>query len=462
MSIALNDLIKLVDDNLKPPEAVAKSYSAVKPMIEEDFAVIASENKIYQIAYDKLISPSTWKEIAGAPYLYLDEDGNSKSGAEAWLKDAGRQTYDEVGFYPGKPRITNNNVNTWIDPEIVPVEGDVSDYIEGLLRDHVFKDEPENLKYFLQWSAHPHANIHNPKMFVNALLWSDTKGEGKDLSFFPLAALYGKHSRLVTSDDLTGTYTGHLANSLFIHASEIDSKDKRAAQKLKFMAVMPTIRYEEKYRPKVEHQNYANIGMTANYVDAVFMDSGERRYFVHHAHEERFDPKKGRDIYHRYVNTDEGKSALLWYLLNKVDRTGFEPNAPAPQTDALRAAEEASLTDLQRYAIRIIEGTGDAKKFASSDIWRLEELAESSPEKDRGVLHRLGNALINRGAVNFGQVKVNGHPERLWAIRNGDYWRKKKGAPVADAYKNRNKPKLPKFDNDYAPQPKSDDEKQAA
>jgi hypothetical protein len=441
-SATLDDLIRLINHDLKAPDDLFKDYPTVKAAIDEDFAVIGDSNLIYHIKYDKLITARAFKEVAAAPLRYVDANGEPSLGADAWLKDQKRRWHHSTTMAPGQSRVTDGNcLNLWIHPEIEPLQGDVSDYLS--LLNHVFDGEPAALAYFLQWAAWPLAHLDDPKMFVATILWSNTHGAGKDLTGFPLGELYGKHARLISRDDLHDSFNGFLAGALWIHASEVCSLDRKAdAQKLKFMATMPRVSVNVKFQPKIEHPNFANIFSTSNYCDAAFIDPGERRYFVHHANEKVFDPTLGARIYKKY-KTAEGRSALLWYLLNKVDLATFNPNAPALQTEALLAMQDSGLTDLARYARRIIER--GVEKFAKSDIWKLEELAEFAPEsRDGGTLTRLGKALGNLGGANLGKVSVGEGTERLWAIRDAEVWRKKPGTVIAEAFRSRNNPK-PKF-----------------
>lgn len=442
----LDGLVRLINDDLKAPDDLAKDYPTIKAEIDDKFAYIKNDNQVYEVETKKLITPHIFKEGAAAPLRYIGTDGKPASGAEAWLKDRSRRTHQAITFAPGQPRITErNDLNLWEQPDIEPIEGDVSDYL-GLL-DHVFENEPDLRTYFLQWAAWPLVHLDDPKMFVAVILWSNTHGAGKDLVGFPLGALYGPHARLIARDDLHDSFNGFLANALWIHASEVCSLDRKAdAQKLKFMVTMPRVLINEKYKPKVDHPNFANLYSSSNYCDAAFIDPGERRYFVHHATERVFDPELGARIYKKY-RTPEGKSALLWYLLNKVDLATFNPNSPALHTDALREMQEAGLPDLDRYARDVIEGL--IEKFAKSDIWRLEELADLAPEsRDGGTLKRLGKSLSNMGAANLGVVRVGREQVRLWAIRNAVTWRKAPGPQIAEAFKLRDNPPL-KFDKGY-------------
>lgn len=447
-SASLADLLRLVADDLKAPDGL-KPYAAIKAEIDANFAVIESYSQIYNLKTERLVPARTFKEVDAAPYRFVRGDGEPANGADAWLKDRERRTHRDIGFRPGEPKVTATNVlNTWIGPGIIAVEGDCSGYFE--LLDHVF-GEAKLSDYFLKLQAWPLAHPEDPKVFVATIMWSNTHGAGKDLIAECLAPQYGIHARHITNRDLRDKFDGYLANALFIHAEEVCSPDRREdAQKLKNLITMPRIQVNEKFKPKVDHPNFANYYITSNYCDAVLVDQKERRYFVHHANEKKFDAEKGRRLI-RWAQSEEGESALRFYLLNKVDLSNFNPKNDALETDALREIQDAGLPDLDRYARDVIER--GVEKFAKSDIWRLEELSEPVPEnegRDRGLLKRLGKCLSNAGAANLGPIRVDGEQKRLWAIRDGAAWKKRGEAMIAAAFKDRLKhTKRPKFDKDY-------------
>jgi len=441
-SATLADLLRLIADDLKAPDSL-KPYPAIKAEIDANFAVIESYSQIYNLKTEKLVPARTFKEVDAAPYRFVRGDGEPASGADAWLKDRERRTHRGLEFRPGEPRITAANaLNECIDPGIVPIQPDGASNelteLVGFVASR-FEGKPDSLAYFWQTRAWPIVHPKNPKMVAMTILISNTHGAGKDAMFEMFAPQYGKHARRITSRDLHNQFNDWEAGALYVVASEVCAPDRREdGQLLKTKATDKTIYVNIKNKPKFEHPNYANYSISSNYIDAVFVDRGERRYFVERVTENKVDEALVRRLV-SYAESERGKAEINWYLKNRVSLENFRPQGDALQTETLREMQEVNTTPLWRYTRDVIEGS--LEPFGKSDVWQLSEIQEGVPDKiSKGtdVSTALAKNLSNQGAANLGKVRVDGeNTQRLWAIRNAEKWQKSEGPVIAAEWNRR-------------------------
>ena len=219
-------------------------------------------------------------------------------------------------------------------------------------------------------------------------------------------------------------------------------QERRKAESgiLKHIITGSTITVNEKYVPSYKLPNCANLMFTSNRPDAIIMDKNDRRFFVGKLDKER--PMKFWNHLDAWRKKEGGPSAFMYYLVNSVDCSKFNPRAAAPETIEKKQMQDAAMTSLQQWvsdllldpivAIATVVGdVGLAKEALKRDVFSIEQMLHWIPEdlKRGNIRVTLSGALTTLGAVrNSSPVKMHdGRQVKLFAIKNIEYWKERVG-----------------------------------
>lgn len=347
--------------------------------------------------------------------------------ASAWLTWEHRAELEGVDFAPGEPEVTaGGHLNTWTgwgQPE--PVPGDVTPWHR--LLDHLFGDRMVERLWFERWCAYP---LQHPgaKMATAALIWGITHGSGKTLVGHTLMRLYGKvHSAEIHDHDLEDDRNEWAADKQFVLADDIVAKgDRKLMRHIMTMITQESMRINPKYVPSYSTRDCANYYFTSNQPDAFYMDDGDRRFFIFETLADKITWYKE---YVEWRNSEAGICALWHHLLN-LPLGEFDPQAPAPATDAKREMAETGKSDLGAWVSEFKRNLDYVLKSAGmkGDLFSIKELLMLfDPSGTRQVtvnalareLRRAGFILPGRG----NQVTDNaGVQVRVYAVRNLEKW----------------------------------------
>ncbi len=292
-------------------------------------------------------------------------------------------------------------------------------------------------------------------MATAALIWGITHGSGKTMVGHTLMKLYGEaHSVEIHDTDLEDDRNEWAADKQFVLCDDIVAKgDRKLMRRLMTLITQQYIRLNPKFVPSYSLTAHDNYYYTANEPDTFYMDDGDRRFFIYETRAGKYLPYRE---YVKWRESSEGIAALFHYLLH-LDMGDFDPQAPAPETDAKREMIETGKSDLGSW-VRELKVNTDvmmAKYGFKGDLMGVRELMTMyDPAGQKGVtanalareLRRAGFILPGRGhqVVDSGGVQV-----RAYAVRNFEYWQKADNKEITDHYRS-NRPKLvekkgPKF-----------------
>jgi hypothetical protein len=166
-------------------------------------------------------------------------------------------------------------------------------------------------------------------------------GSGKNLTFAPLMAIYGKYAREVGQQQVDSPYTGWLSSALMIVADEVNINQNKTLNRFKSIITSGDIAIEEKYQPVRFERNYADIHFLSNEATPIALEADDRRYFV-----AKTSYIGDRDYYRRLaaVNPASVKKYLLEY-----DCAGFDPKSAPPMTDAKRALISSTRCSAEQF-----------------------------------------------------------------------------------------------------------------
>jgi hypothetical protein len=335
--------------------------SVVLRELNSKFVYIDSISKMLETQDPKvkLFDPKVIKEKArtrGKATL-IDETTKYKARTDIvsyWLQWKGRHTCNSLAFKPGEDRHIKNNLkgaefkynwNTWTPLNIKPVKGNVKPFLD--LVDHVFKNEAQHKKWFLQWCAYPLQHL-GTKVLQAVFVFSPLQGTGKSYIGKILTGLYAPHSTTIDSMQLESNYNDWAENMQFVVAEEVSTTDKRIHKDiLKIMISRQTFRVEKKYVPSYEIEDYANYYFNSNDATSIHLDLYARRFFVIEAPHEKVPLPLVEEL--KEWEKSGGYAALMYYFLNQVNCTSYNPTGDAPRTDSFATSQTLSLSDLEDF-----------------------------------------------------------------------------------------------------------------
>jgi hypothetical protein len=344
-----------------------------------------------------------------------------------WLEWAGRSDADELAFEPEQPTISlktlpNGNkaivYNLWRPSPIKPVRGSVTPWSD--LLNHLFPREADR-RWAEQWCAN---SIVRPRLkpFSAIVLWG-VGGAGKNLLGDVLAPLHGEGAVMVNHDRLFGRFNAWITGKTLIIADEIDSGDRKEVNRLKSLITATHIYVEEKHQPTFRISNYASFIISSNDARPIYLQEGDRRFFVIHV-ETPFLPEKG-EMTRRWAESPEGSAALLWHFQNEVDLADFMPNLPAPMTEDKQALIEDSQNEYETLVRDAIDAAVQGEK---PQLTTLDQLAEEYDSDARGGIRNgikfaLMVPLRQLGAKRLKKIRLGpGITIRPWSLTNHKYW----------------------------------------
>jgi hypothetical protein len=308
-------------------------------------------------------------------------------------------------------------------------QGDVGCFTR--LLDYIFKNDKEARRWFLRWLAYP-IQYPGTKMYSSCLLWSVKHGTGKSLLAYMVKEVYGANGIEIDSDALRASFNAWAENKQYIIGDEITAGDARLDKdKLKSLITRPYVRINQKYLPEYTVKDCANYLFTSNAPDALFVEDGDRRYFVWELVGEPL-PRDFYDECDRWLHSPECGAALLHYL-RRVDLGDFNPRERAMDTQAKKNMMYAGKSDLGVFVAELREDPRTKLLPLGEKIADTLELVTPGvllrcydPEGTKRVtpagmareLQRSGFRPLNGGSP----IWTKAGTQRLYAVRNQDAW----------------------------------------
>lgn len=396
------------------------------------------------------LSPGAFKEHAYSNVLY-DQRRVSKSGestvrvpaAPAWLAWEHRAEVRGLVFAPGDERITDGGLlNTWAGWGCTsgPIAGDVGPW--HALMQHLFGADPEGLSarlYFERWCAAP---LQRPglKMAVAAAIWGTTHGSGKTLVGHTLMRVYGaKHSAELKDTDLDDDRNEWADSKQFVLADDITARgDRKFMRRLMTMITQKWIRLNPKFVPSYSIADTINYYFTSNDPDALYMDDGDRRFFIWEVMGGKYGPYQA---YVRWRDSEEGIAAL-WHYLLALDLGDFDPQAPAPDTAGKRSMIQLGKSDLGSWVRELKDNTASILNRAGlrGDLFNAKELhALYDPNGDKkttvnALARELKRAGFHPPATGSSLRLPDGSMTAVYALLRGGYWAAASWKDACDHY----------------------------
>lgn len=363
----------------------------------------------------------------------------SKSTAKEWIDWPHRKNAYGVTVAPGAGPIVLESVNGTVVRKVnlwdgwggTPIKGDVSPYLE--LKDHVFeRADPAHAHWFEQWVAYPFQ--HPGVKLRNGVLIHGHQGVGKTLLGETIAKPYGRAGRVVDQRSLERDFNPVMEGAAFIVGDEVATRENRRdlAEHLKNLVTRPFVEINRKYINPYTTPNTAQFYLTSNHGDALYLENGDRRFFVHCVTAGKLSEEFSKK-YEPWLAQQSSIDALLYHFMHEVDCTGFNPLAAPPVTEAKTAMVDASRSEHAAW-IHELKLDPDSVRIQSISSFATTLSLHTVDELLRmfqGITGRCGRqafalALKAEGfslaySKGSGVVKIDENTRlRLWAVRDVD------------------------------------------
>lgn len=358
-------------------------------------------------------------------------ESKPKNIALAWLAWQLREQVDTMTYAPEKPdKFEENGVeylNLWEGWGCTPHEGDVTPFYD--LLNHLFTGAtPETLTWFVQWLAYP---LQHPatKLYTAAVVYGTKHGTGKSLIGYTMAKIYGSNFEEIGQLNLHNGFNGWAECKQFVMGDDVTGSDRHQdMDTLKKMITQKTLRINAKYMPEYTVPDCVNYFFTSNRIDNLYLESSDRRFFVHEVTVDPLPPEN----YIAYVKwLENGGAECLFQHLLSLPLDGFNPYAPALKTQARELMIADTRSDLGEWVAQLMQDPDNVLQIAGvklkGDLYTSAELLKVYDPDGKNLAKANGvtRALRAAGVVqpHKGQyIRTNGGIARYFAVRNGDKW----------------------------------------
>jgi hypothetical protein len=269
-----------------------------------------------------------------------------------WLAHPDRRQYLALRFMPGQPEEVDDYLNLWCGFSVSPAPGDWS-LMQNHIREVLANGDAASASYITRWAAWA---VQKPEAAAEvALVMKGGRGTGKGFFARALKQLFGQHGLHVYSPShLTGRFNAHLRDCCLLFADEaIAPGDKIAESILKGLVTEPELPIEGKGVNVVQARNRLHIVMTSNEQWVVPAGHDERRFAV-------FEVSGAKAQAHNHfakmaAELENGGLAAMLHDLLAMDLAGWHPRRDVPQTAALRAQKDLSLSAEDQFVLGVLE-----------------------------------------------------------------------------------------------------------
>jgi len=365
-----------------------------------------------------------------------------KKAAPAWLDWEGRSELAGLTYAPGKDKILpGKHWNLWSGWGVEPVQGSIAPWTK--LLDSVFKGSVRHRTWFEQWAAFP---LQNPgiKLFTAVVIWAAQQGNGKTLIGNTLGMLHGAsgttHNYIeVGNAELHSSFNQWAKNKTLIHCDEITGTDNMTRHdRFKKLITQTKQQINEKGIGGYEIPDCAAWYFTSNNPNALYLEAMDRRFFIW----ELIGALPEEFFFEEYGPWLEGggPSHLMYHLMN-LDLTGFNPHARAPHTAFKQAMIEDSKGIAANWIIRLGNLDNDLLSGVppECDLFTAHQLLTvfKATVDDSDHVHAVtfSNLLKKTGFRQLPPILMHGHPTRLYAVRQPQYWSSRVEADIDTAKK---------------------------
>lgn len=425
---------------------LARSYAYVMDI--DRFATLDPERPLTVMTGPHLDGVSGLRQVAmrrlervrvqgGYDMRYLPRPMSASDALRAWPAS---ERFSSVVYRPGVARVVEEHgarlLNLWTGwradaaPEASRREMDraLSEWFWAL--DNVFGDDAAAREFVEHWIFYP---MRHPgaKLTTFALVCSPQQGIGKSFIGHMIAKhVYGLvrpgpcHAWQLTEGDLHGQFNPFIQATSFVEGDDVAAHDRKSVyERVKSFVTSDTVQINLKNVPQFMLENRANFWLTSNEHAPFYLDSRDRRAFVHTPRRAEKNPDRYRALQAMFDSGVAGR-ALLRYARERYDPKGFNENTEAPMTESKRTVVGAGRSAAREWAADLVAEPGSLTRPYATIKELHALLTMEVPGGERTTVDALGHALRDGGAVRWasgGLVPVRGERSRVWVL--GDFER---------------------------------------
>jgi len=275
---------------------------------------------------------------------------NNESFFLKWVRDPTAQVFQEVGMYCHDVPCPTNVLNLWSGFHASKLNTELVD-IEPFHRHvRIMANHDEAVYSFLiQWMANMFQYPSTPSIFV---VLSSGEGTGKSALVQLITNMVGVDKSIEIdnpTDQLFGSFNGHLVDKVFVNINEINRKDmNQFYDRLKSVINSPTCSVHDKGSKSYDITNIRHYLATTNNDHSVIIREGNRRYMMERTSEELIGNHEYHTAFYNWIARPSTIYSVYQYLMNiKVPRK-FTAN-DIPITNIMKEAYELNKDPIEDF-----------------------------------------------------------------------------------------------------------------
>ena len=191
------------------------------------------------------------------------------------------------------------------------------------------------------------------------------------------------------------------------------------------MITNDVIDLHKKHQEGQNSHNAANYFLTTNFVDAVPMEIGDRRYFVLHSQFPLIETQASDPDYFKKLHCAiyHNAGGIVRWLLDLEVHAEFDKDGHAPMTEAKQNVIRLTTDDFSEVVREVIEDDDDP--LYSPEVVCFNPLlnrliAQFAGSFTRDQEYKLSKALVTLGYLKLDRARIEGDRQSLWAKKSGD------------------------------------------
>lgn len=369
-------------------QSVQQRYCLVK--MDSKFWVFDTENLHTRNADGLALKLAFFNQKDGALLVHRalraigEREDDAARNARKFFTSPSTTCYDAVEFNPAGS--SQNKLNLWIGPTLVPLSGGWL-LIQSFLLEIICDNDQVAFEYLIRFLAHALQFPEDKPGIMVIMIGGQGIGKGtlgKILRHIWSATYYHIHK----IEDVTGNFNAVLERAFIVFLDEaLFAGDRKASDSLKSLVTESVIQINEKYQPARQTKSYHRFFAATNADHFKNTERDDRRDFVLKVSEAR----KGDLEYWSALNAEmdgNGVAAMMHDLLN-MDLSGFNVRAK-PNTAALVEQKLHSLSLIERWWFNALmtQEIGDHKGDDWPDFVATKAIVQDAIELHGGRLHR--------------------------------------------------------------------------
>ena len=390
-----------------------------------------SKDWVYVISIERFYNKTTGQQLKKSQFA--DKFGMGSADAVNKMLEMPYARVDGMTYWPeAEEEVIDGNircVNIWKPSKVVPVEGDVSVFLDHV--DYIVPNEAEAC-VVLDWLAY---QVQHPGKKVHwSLLVQGIPGTGKSFLGETMRHVLGASNvRSPSNEEIHEPYTGWCKEAQLVVIEEVMARGRlELMNKLKPLITQPIANIREMYTPPYEQPNRFNLLMFTNHPDSIIIDKNDRRYCVIASPAE----PRGVKYYSALFKWLAEHPGEMLHFLKRRDISEFQPHGHAPMTQGKRELIETSRSILEEWIENGIEEEAWPFQYDLVNIRHIKQSRNTPPAIAKLSDVKWSQAMKTAMCVPFlSQVRLSdGSNARIWIVRRYNMYNSAQSSFIKSEY----------------------------